>query len=225
MKMLFRSILCLAFLILSIGYSYGQQNKVDSLTVLLASHPDRDTGRVRIMNSLAYETCISNATLAKPIALDALGLAKSINYVSGQADCYFTLAYIYSFLGERDSAIQAAASCRELSDQLGNIEQEADVNYLLGYLFVAKGDNEKGKEFYQICIDLSQSIDYREGIGKGVKGLGDVLETEGLYGKAREMFQQSLKINQGESNENGTVVSYNDLGRIAEILGDFDKAL
>ena len=225
MKILLRLLICLACFTININQLSAQQSKLDSFTVLLESHTELDTNRVRILNRLAYETCKNDATAAKPMALEALELARSLNDVRGQSDCHFSLVYIYLFLGEMDNAIESADLCRTLSAEVGNIEQVADAYYLLGYLSVSKGDIEKGKAYYQSCIDVSQEMDYVEGIGKGSKGLGDIFETEGDYTQARLNYELNLRISLEDNSENGIMGSYNDLGRIADAIGDYDKAL
>src|SRR6187551_2286739 len=71
------------FFLLTSLTAIGQDSAIDSLKILLGTSR-KDSGRVEILNELAFKYLAYQPKLAKKNAEDALSLAKELNFVSGE---------------------------------------------------------------------------------------------------------------------------------------------
>ena len=73
-------------LLLIVQLLYSQNNKIDSLTIVLQNHKAKDTTRVGILYQMAFSTFHSDEKAAKKYIQEAEQLSNSLNYPKGKAD-------------------------------------------------------------------------------------------------------------------------------------------
>ncbi len=98
MKQLVYLGICAVLTFFSTNVQSQSPSTIDSLTNLLSKFEEPDNIQVRVMSQLASELNKDDATSARPIALDALDMAKTIKDAKGQSDCYFSLQNKMVFL-------------------------------------------------------------------------------------------------------------------------------
>ncbi|MGI4869634.1 MAG: sensor histidine kinase [Janthinobacterium lividum] len=94
----------------------------DSLTHLLATQPRPDTLRVQRLNTLAFALRLSDPATARPLAWQALTLARHLRYARGLVEAHFNVGYNARAHNQYDSAIyhsqQALAWARRTHNRL-----------------------------------------------------------------------------------------------------------
>jgi len=91
--------------------------------------------KVDDLNNLSYEAYEKNDSASKQFALDALQIAKRINYKKGQAEACHQLQNAYSLLNKFDSAIFFQEKSNQLFYEMGNLLELGKGSTELAYIY------------------------------------------------------------------------------------------
>jgi len=151
----------IALCFLSISFSYGQQSRVDSLT-LEFNQAKEDTVKVRLLAEIGVAAYRVNGKLAKVIN-DSL-----IRFAEGKSERFLAQGYrmrgtLTLLDGNYDTSLIYYTKSLEIFKKIGLKELEAALYSNLGTLYGRKSEREKAKEFYKRAIALNEKEGFLEG--------------------------------------------------------------
>ena len=203
----------------------GQTPVVDSLRLLLRTHPRRDTTRVRRLQALAQELKTVNAVQATETSQQALKLAQELQDPTGQGEALLGLSNLY----RRQTDYVAARRCAHQAQQLYARRQEA------------KG---QGRAWLQLStIDMVQA-NLAPALAAALQGLplaeragdqqtttrlqyilGNVYQQMGNYAEALPLLRSALKTGQQTGDHQLILSCLGDLGRAYQMLKKWPQSL
>ncbi len=226
-----KSFLLLSLFSFSFLFSFGQQNKIDSLNGLLKADKD-DTTKVKHLLSLSklyekraeYEKGLSCGNAALQLSNTISG-KKGRGWPDGIAQANNVIGHLYQDQGKYDSALEHHFAAVKISEESGNEKELATAYDDIGLTYGEQGDNEKALEKYAVSLKIRIRIGDKEGIAQSYNNIGVIYQEQGMYDKALENAFAALKIHEETGNKNGIALSYNNIGIIYDYQGKNDKAL
>lgn len=187
------------FLILSICFFccvtlLAQQVSIESLKMEL-SKTDDDIKRVDLMNKIADSYKENNPKLTEQYAIEALKLAKAIQYQYAEANACLNIANAKIITGNYPLALQQLISAQTIFETLED------------------------------SSDLTQIQEINNGLARVYSGLGVVFSEQSNYAKALIFHFKALKIYEFNQQFQKQATVYNNIGVEYEAQGDYLKAL
>ena len=112
----------------------------DSLTHLLAAQPRPDTLRVQRLNTLAFALRLSDPAAARPLAWQALALARHLRYARGLVEAHFNVGYNARARNQYDSAIYHSRQALTWARRTHNRLTESRALFNLSRSYSEQGD-------------------------------------------------------------------------------------
>jgi signal transduction histidine kinase/tetratricopeptide (TPR) repeat protein len=212
-------------LIVSFSFLNAQVKPADSLSNLLVSHTQEDTGRVNLLNNLAYELRRTKPGTADSLITLAISLADNLNYPKGKG-------YALSIEGARYYAklkYKEADSVFALSKQLlENVKDDKDLAYMFrtwASMKMDEGNHAQSLDYFlqglkkaQEAGDIKQAVDIERTIGYLYNILGE-------YEKAIPYQTDALKQAESINYKVGMSGAYNAIGKTYKTQGNYPASL
>jgi two-component sensor histidine kinase len=202
--------------------------KADSLRRKLWRSPP-DTGRVKLLlllshdfASRSYEEVISLDTAAA-YTYEAQSLSKKLDFVAGQLDSQYALAYYFFGKRQQQEAKKAAQLGLVASQQRHDAYHEALGWYLLAYTYPAT-DSVRRLQHFKKAARLFQAAHTPQYQARSLKNIADIHLQQGRLVLAQQELLRVLSLYQ-RSGYRPIHYTLDLLGATSMRLGDFQKAI
>ncbi len=135
------------------------------------------------------------------------------------------MSRIYSFLGQKQKALEHYQQALTLARATGSQAREATTLHNLGNLYHSLGEMEKSLDFYQQSLALARALGDRRREALTLNSVGTVYDDLGEKQKALEQYTQSLPLRRAVGDRRGEGVTLHNLGSLYLDLGEYQKAL
>ena len=207
-------------------FTLAQENKIDSLQLLLHAHPD-DSGKVNLLHLLS-KTYIESGDVdnVKKYNGEALMLSKKLNYKSGEADalvilCQVNVIYTADFEQGKSHLVEAIKKYEESGANYKRIETHG----MLGLLYLQQYQYTKARQQFQFQFDISSEIDYKKGIAQANHNIGAWYNWQSNFPEALKYQYMALRVFEELNDKRGMAEVYQDIGYININQDNFSEAL
>lgn len=213
---------------------FSQSKVIDSLNNELSIKTQKDTLRVNILNSLAYNYRRHDISIAEEKSIEANNLAKELNYKKGIALSILMFSKIHISKGEFDEALTDAQESLKLYKEIGYVNQKdiGGVYNTLGMIYNYQNDSDTSVEYFKKSLktaksrgDLRSEADMLNNIGITYYSKGDLDEAISFYKKAIDAYENLGKVRRKTSTLNNIGIIYSIQGKYTEALEIYNKIL
>jgi tetratricopeptide (TPR) repeat protein len=209
--------------------AFSQQREIDSLKQLLPTVSD--TGRVVVLNKLAYRILFSDPKQAEVYSREAISLADDLNFLKGVADGYKVVGISFDIRGQYDNAIEAYTLGLKVMDDnhLKNDVITLSLTNGMGLTYYHRGDYKDALSYFLKALELAERTGNRNRKAAILMNIGLVYHDQRQYDLALDYYKKSHGIGEeiGDkvlvgrvTNNLGTI--YKDLNRHEEALKAFE---
>jgi CHAT domain-containing protein/Flp pilus assembly protein TadD len=162
---------------------------------------------------------------ALKIYQQALEIAKSANYVSGQI---FILSNIYTTYSEIKNDEQSLVYRQErlkVAQEIGDSDTEAYTLQDIGNLYEGKSQPKPAEEAFLKSLVVAQNAQDPQLEASVLTNLGDFYQDRRDFTKTFDYYQQSLAISKRLDRQKNVMITLNKIGDIHKSLNDYPKAI
>lgn len=212
---------------------YSQNFTLDSLVKVLNNYSDTDTARAGTLNAIALEHCSKSPDKAMEYAIEALSIAKSLDYKKGIAEAYTNLGFAFRYQNSFREALENFNQSLEIRKEIG-LQQDIAATYEnIGNVHFLQGNYPEAVLNYQESLKISEETGDKKRGAKTSNNLGLVYMTQSNYADALKYHLKSLKLKEeiqkehpdDSGNKKGIASSYNNIGSIYMYEQNFEEAL
>ena len=201
--------------LLIINYSlFAQSPEVDSLITVINTQR-KTTSKVDNLNDLCWKLK-DDFKKSKEYGMQALDLAKELEYKEGKALAYKNLGGIHYHQSKYAFAYNYYNESHKLYKELDDKDGIAKVVSNLGSIFHQQGEYAKAIEYFYQSLEIKIEQNDKVGIAKQYNRIGVVYFQQGEknYESALEYFEKALKIFKELDDKIGIASSYYRLASI-----------
>ena len=181
-----------------------------------------DTNKVNILNKLSEKTHSLNYEQSLNYALEALDLAKFLNFKKGILYAYSNIAFTYHLLGKTVLAKEYLDKALSLANEL-NDKKQIVIIYNYYYLLYNKIESyDKACEYIYKALKLSEEIGYQAGIAAMSINIASCQSDKK---KKIEYMYRALEISKKLNHKKKIALINNNLGVLALNEQKYDEAL
>jgi two-component sensor histidine kinase len=210
---LHKFILNVIYLLLFTGFSLtisAQNQTLDSLKIVLKSHPQKDSTHVKILYALALNG-FKAATNDYPSYLNqALALAEEIGNKDLQGRCLNLKAFAYSQKGENKNAIETGLKAKKIYEDLKDNTNIMRVNILLANLYNDMNEEVKAFPFLQVALQKAKEQKNYEMQSQALLLMGAIYITQKQHQKALKSLQEADFLSNITNNSEIKITIYNN---------------
>jgi signal transduction histidine kinase/DNA-binding response OmpR family regulator len=213
-------------LLLVVGFSaVGQNKKLDSLLTLLNKHPQEDTIRVQLLNSICHLEYTSDNEKNKIHANEAFELAKKLRYKAGMGTALKYKALYYWVIGDYEQATTYALEMLRVFEGTSFHLGLSQAYNLLGLIHERRRDFEKAKDYYLKALDIRQKAGLKRDVAYSFNSLGSLSFSLSKYDEALDFFLKSLEIRKEIGDEEMLSQTYGNLAVVYMKKKDYATSL
>lgn len=198
-------------------------NKTDSLETLLKN--SKDTGRIKLLNTLSYEYSSFDLKKSLSYAKEALLLSSKLKYRLGEAIAMQNLGLINSSGGNYNKALKYIYNSIQKLQYINNTENTAFSYYLLGVININLKNYSKSIELYNKALKIYEEIKDTLGQAKTYNNIGSVYKDIGEYNDALKYLSKALKIFESKNDLKNISVIYTNIGNVYLLQNNYANAL
>ena len=213
-------VLCLLY----ICNSFGQQNAIDSLNVLLANAKS-DTSKVSLLNNLSRLYSKLDPVKGIENGQQAYQLARRLGFMAGQGQALTLIGQNHRVQGNFKQAAISWAQSLEIYKFLKDKENIAIAYNYIGLANEFQGNYSDAIENYTEAQTLFKELGNDLLLAQSYNDSGLASETQGLFEKALEYFLMALEIYEEIDEPRGVAKIYNNIGMVYEREKDLGQAL
>lgn len=202
----------------------AQQHVRDSLFDLLGKEKT-DTGRVNLLNDIAYYFNKENPTRKLSYAREALSIAQKIKYKKGIANSYALLGDQYDDNSNYPEALKYYFLELELREEMNDTLGLQEVCNRIGIVYSYQKKNYEALKFFQRVAEIAEARGSKRRIALAYNNLGVVHKNLGKYKEASEYYEKALAVFKELDYKNGISASYSNIGIAKTQMGDYAGAL
>ncbi len=209
----------------SMNMVFGQNNKIDSLKIILQLE-NKDTATVSLLNTLSYEL-FQNGQFPEAMEYSdkAIVLADELNFKKGKAYALKNrgLAAYYKgdYLEVFDSWTKSLATFELIKDTLGI----ANLSSNLGVIYYDQGSHDKALGYYFKSLGISKKLNDPGRITTALVNIGGVYSQMHDYDKALGYYQEIETYLPGLNNPQIQSTYLMGIGEVYSLRGEHDKAI
>ncbi|WP_188548553.1 tetratricopeptide repeat-containing sensor histidine kinase [Hymenobacter qilianensis] len=188
------------------------------------AHPQRDTGRVNRLNTLAFVQRANAPQQTKTAYEEALNLSREIGYTFGEARALLGLGFYYRFRNQYELSLDYTHKARKLFVRLNDHLHEISCLYNLSYTASGQGNYAQAMAYSFQGLKLADAIPSQKWLTLLNSQLGNTSIALGEYQKARQYFVRGLKLARGVGDQDGIAHCVSGLGELCRIQGQWAQA-
>ena len=207
--------------------------KTDSLITLLKTDKE-DTNKVKHLYTICnqyYSTGEYDKGLT--YAKQALTLAQSLAFKTGEADAFNNLGLIYDKQGNFPEALRSHAAALKISEGINDKEGIADAHNYLGAIYDDKGNYPEALKNHfaslKIYTELLQLhpelVETKRGMANSYSDIGNIYYNQANYTEAVDNYFSALKIFEEIKDKEGVAETQSNIGNIYDKQGNYEEAL
>ncbi len=205
---------------------YSQENKIDSLTLVLKNLKS-DKKRSAAIHLEIGEIYFTESNMAQ--ALDffnkSLLISEEIGDKAAQAEAMNNIAIVYSKNGNINKCIDLLNQSLKIKKEINDRKGISKLLNNLGFFYCRNMDTIKAIEYYQKALTINEEINNSSGNCYVLVNLGKIYKTKGDDSTAFELFNKSLIIRRELNEKRGIAESLLELSYLAFEKKDFKTAL
>lgn len=202
----------------------GQTSRLDSLKNLLDNHKNNDTGKVNLINKIAYTTYANNSNQSFEYAIESYNLSKELNYTKGQAESLW-LQGISIVKSDPEKSIILFKEALHLAKEIRNMQGVARYTNAIGTVYYAKGQDSIAVECYNTAIEIARKNNYTQELGKYYFNLSSALSRMGKIDLANKGYSQAINVFESINDKSSAAMCYNSLGNLYTSQSNYLLAL
>lgn len=208
----------------------GQVNgygNIDSLTKALADHTVKDTGRVKILESLTFFERYKDTNKALKYATEAYEISDSLNYSFGEVFSLNHIGSCYLAQGHYRKAIECYLKVINRKKDFQNAEIQRAVSLAinnLGMVYYELNDNKQAEYFFRKALVIDRKINGRRGIAREHGNLGKIKLENSEFDSALHYLETASIINSEIGNSIGEIECVVDIALVYYRKGDYQNS-
>lgn len=216
------------------GILPAQNRKADSLRTVLKTIKE-DTNKVYTLNRLAWAYKDKNQDTAIILSEQAIGLAKKLSNLKGEAIGERQLGAFYNSKKEFKTAIAHYETAIAISEKMISGADEAvaasgkkikaKCYSSSGNIYFFQADYPKALEYYSKGLAFAEKVGDKEAIGIMCGNMANVFNSQADYKKALVYYMRDLKIAEELGNKKGAGTTLGNIASLYYKEADFPKAL
>ena len=192
MKKSFYILFCLIFFT---PFVFGQNPKVDSLSILLKKDK-LDSNKVNHLNALGWELMYVNPDTAIELSNEALKISINIKNEKCEANSYSNLG-VYSWVkGEFPTSLSFQFKALKLREKIKDKRGEATSLSNIGIVYWNQSENDKALEYLKKALVIMESLGNKEGVAKNIGNIGVLYYQKADFEKAIEYYLKAFKLDE-----------------------------
>ena len=209
----------------SILHLCAQQRQIDSLRVLVSLDKE-DSFKVQHLNKLSNIYC-DQGEMRKALECGKASsiLAQKINYPSGVAKAYSSMAFANSLQADYSGSLTYYTRALEITQQMGNKSASASIISSMGLIYDAQGRLPDALANFLRALKLAEEADDKKLIATCTGNIGDVYLYQEDYSQALIYFQKSYKLYEEIGSKSGETYDLECIGNVYFKKRDYPKAL
>ncbi len=194
------------------GYVFGQQYRIDSLTLLLPKTAGKE--RVDLLNRLSFAYTLAMSQDAEKIASEAVQRARELQYEAGLAEGFKNLSLAYQGRGEYAMAMDYSYQSLKLYESLGDKAGQSKVLNNLALILLEQKEYERSRDFSLRSIRLKRESGDSLGVANSILALGEYNRLTGKFPDALQLSQSALERYKGLHDDWGMCYAMFQIGEI-----------
>ncbi|WP_430815958.1 tetratricopeptide repeat protein [Carboxylicivirga sp. RSCT41] len=207
----------------SIVISYGQSNRVDSLSNEL-KNAKHDTTRVRLLNELTVISFKDSAT-AFNYCRSALDISQKLNYIEGQALATYYIGSTYLVNGVYPKAIKYYKESQSLFLLEQNDFRLMKTHLNIGSAYFYMGQRDSAITNYHHSLIICRQIGDTTHLLMNLENLATLYDSKEEEYNAIPCIEEAIRIREKPKYSNGKANLLLVKGNIHNSTGDFEQAL
>ncbi|MBL4625582.1 MAG: tetratricopeptide repeat protein [Flavobacteriales bacterium] len=229
-------ILYLAPFILTSSLTFGQQNKIDSLKLIIES-AIHDTIIVNALIDISDQVYISNpdtnlliCTQVEKIATEQL-IDKSLSaieirtYKKALATALNNIGLIFKYRGNSHVALSYFHRSLAMREEIDDKIHLGTSLLNLGSIYNDQGNISKALEYLHRSLKIQEELGNKVGIGNSLGWIGKVYDNQKEIPLALEFYHSSLAVRREIGDKKGIATSLNNIGYVHDKQGNLEEGL
>jgi len=202
----------------------AQQNKIDSLHLLLATAKE-DTTQVNLLNQLSRSFYNSKTDSALIYAKRAMEFSQKIGYVKGEVRSLALIGGIMIMTGNFPKALEIGLEALTKSEASGDERLIASSYRLLDGVYSEQGDFKQALSYGLKEKKINEKIKDERVLSSNLVNIGNDYRQSDQLDSARIYLNQALNIAMRIENTGVIAASYLNLGMIHSKMKQYDIAI
>lgn len=197
----------------------------DSLELVLASHPQRDTTRINLLNQLSRIYFTKDPVKAGAYGKEALQLSDSLYFTPGKIWALRNLALAENTRGNLDQQMQLTLKALRLAETRGDDLIIGVLNNDIGNIFIELNSSREALPYLQKALAIRQKRNEKPEIGKTLNNIGSAYISLRVLDSATNFLSRAEKIKLELNDHRSLAYTYENLGMVAMLQEKFAEAL
>jgi serine phosphatase RsbU (regulator of sigma subunit)/Tfp pilus assembly protein PilF len=202
----------------------AQTGSLDSLKSAFKSEIN-DSLRVHLLLNIALNSASISNEDAKAYTIQALNLAKGINYNKGMAMSYNHLGVIERNSSNYASALNYHNLALQYISPYGICSEKANILNNIGVVYRRLSELSKAADFHLRALSVAEEVNDSRSINIATNSLGNIYLAQGNYTEALKHFEKSLQREKATNNSLGIAINLNNIGAVYAMQKEYAKAV
>ncbi len=212
-------------LFLSCVCIFAQQNRIDSLQIILTNHHQEDTNKVSLLVDLAYAYQSINPDSVLSLSKQAYQLSEKLSYPKGQAWAMHRAGNASWMKANYPAAMEHTLVALRLFEGINDKKGIANCYNLIANTHNMDKNYEKAMEYYFKSIEIFEQLGDKFSIGRAYSNIGRTYYVQNNYPEAITYLEKALSILGALQEKNIYAAALNTMGDVQQKLGDYQVAL
>ncbi len=207
--------LILVFFLFGIStFLTAQIRNIDSISTALKQHPQIDTTRVKLLNTLAfsYRNYLPDSSFF--FATQSYVLAKDLNDKKGEADALKILAIVDFINGNFSNAFNKNKEALSIYAQIHDLEGYSRVLNNMATIKQNKGNYEEALAYHKQSLVISELLQNFNMMALSYSNMGIIYSILGMYVEALDYQLKSLNINEKLNDITQKSLAYSNIAHL-----------
>jgi len=211
------------FLSFLMGVQVCRGQNSDSLKTALKNHPEEDSVRVKLLNTIAETYEDANIDTMVFYASEGLTIAEHINYEMGKALCSSKLGLAYLRKSEYDKSLRYYQEALRSFEKMGKLHSMANTLLSIADIYGSQLNRPLALEYYNRGISVFEKLHYATGEGFAYMSIGAIYEDMGNYSEAINNHLEALRALEKDNYTPGIAMALSSIASIYSEIGDTAK--
>jgi len=222
----------LIFFLIFINFCFCfASNNLDSIEQKLITLK-LDTNRVNTLNYLSWNYIPINIKKSKIFCIEAISLARQLNFKKGLAKAIILMSSIYFEYGDYSKCLEYNLQALKIREELGDIWGIAGANGNIGTVCQLLKRYDKAIEYHQKALIMFQTLNQKKpsednkfSIAGCYMSIAGVYQEIGKKNDAMKYLQDALQIYNQLDYKPNIISCMNNIGVLLHLMKDDNKAL
>lgn len=220
-----KSVLIPLYLLLLSPTVMAQQAVNDSLQILLSSHIQNDTNRIKLLNQLSRGYFTIDAPSAAKYGNEALHLSDSLHYTTGKIWALRNLALVENTKGHLDQQMQLTLNALKLAETLGDSYTLGILNNDVGNIFTELNTPRDALVYLKKALAIKTKRNEKAEIAKTLNNIGGAYISLNIADSAMHFLEKAEKLKLELNDQRGLAFTYENMGIVAMLQHRYNDAL